>query len=124
MPDSLDGHRLSIPDVLEEYGNPKFGEFLVLPGSRGETRQEGAAASDCAGPQDYRLAIDRPLLKSQREWLVAIRESIAGAVEDGDDRIHVKAEDLGLLDGLIDLTDEIADQAAVSELRESGDADP
>jgi hypothetical protein len=42
---------LSIPDVLEEYGNPKFGEFLVLRGSQGERRQEGAAASDCDGAQ-------------------------------------------------------------------------
>jgi len=92
---------LSIPGVLEEYGNPKFGEFLILPASVGTK-----TTTQCEGPQEYRLTIDGPLFRSQRTILLKLadlaRQDLAYAPLPGDAEV---------LEGLVQLTDEIADQA-------------
>jgi len=144
---------LSTPDILENYGNPSFGEFLPtiddeetatlvnrrfvlydcdmekLVGTQVyASYQEAVDAMDprlqsvlvlpleCEvvssrpalpegteqdGPQaeDYSLRIDGPLLRRQRQLLLRLHGQMAA----GKDR--------ELLEGLVELTDEIADQA-------------
>ena len=96
---------ISTPGILDEYNNPRFGEFLVLPTSQDTktTTQEEVTESVCEGPQEYRLTIDGPLFRSQREMLLKLvdltRQGLAYGPSPGD------AE---LLEGLVQLTDEIA----------------
>jgi len=77
----------STPGILNEYGNPTFGEFFV-PGT------------------SYSLNIGGPEFRQQRELLQnlqgAARAQMPYWLSDGE------AESL---EGLINLTDEIADQA-------------
>jgi hypothetical protein len=99
---------LSIPGVLDEYGSPKFGEFLVatrIQAAEGTSRKR-ATVPVRDHSQAYRLKIDGPLFRSQRQMLLQlaerVRQGLAYTPSPGD------AE---LLEGLIQLTDEIADQA-------------
>lgn len=99
---------ISTPGILDEYGNPRFGEFLVLPASQDSKTAAPVAATEsaCEETQDYRLTIDGPLFRSQREMLLKLanlgREGLAHTPSPGE------AE---LLEGLVQLTEEIADQA-------------
>ncbi len=68
-------------------------------------------ASDAAEPQGtrcgpYDLAIDGPTFRSQRELLLKLQRLAAGRISEVPD-----PNDRELLDGLIELTDELADQA-------------
>jgi len=78
---------LSTPEILDEYDNPRFGEFLV------------------ACPL-YSLTIDGPLFRRQRGLL----ENLLGAVLRGTPRAP-EPDDKELLAGTIELLDAIADQA-------------
>jgi hypothetical protein len=77
---------LSTPGIMEEYGDPRIGEFLVAE----------PAGSDL---QHYTLRIDGPLLRKQRQALL--------------DVVHPKlsGETRKLIEGVSELLDEIADQA-------------
>jgi len=96
---------LSIPGVLDEYGSPRFGEFLVLTGSQdvGRIRRKSVTKPVRVRPQTYRLTIDGPLFRSQRQMLLQLAarvpQGLAYTPSPGD------AE---LLEGLVQLTDEIA----------------
>jgi hypothetical protein len=77
---------LSTPKIMSEYGDPRIDEFLVAE----------PAESD---PQRYTLRIDGPLLRKQRQALL----DVIG--------LKLVEETYEALDGLLNLLDEIADQA-------------
>jgi hypothetical protein len=99
---------VSIPSVLDEYGNPKFSQFLVLPASSdsNESGQGEIAGFACATVRDYRLAIDGPLFRLQRQMLLRLADPVHQGLP-----FNPSAGDAELLEGLLQLTDEIADQA-------------
>jgi hypothetical protein len=84
---------LTIADILDEYGNPKVGRFFVVrPASANE--------------QHYALRIDGGLLRQQRSLLLTLADSVRqGAISIPE------AQAEGLLEGVLSLLDEIADQA-------------
>jgi hypothetical protein len=94
---------LSTPDILDVCGNPSVGEFLVadpLP----------------IDGQLYALRIDADLLRRQKSLLATLVDSaLRGALNLG----QPQAADL--LDGVLSLLDEIADQ---SDERRSATAQP
>jgi len=85
---------LSIPQVMDEYGSPKFGEFFVAGAKKDRPEPDNKK-----GQQTYRLRIDGSLLREQQKTLIGI---IIGQKHAEDTH---KA-----LDGILDLLDEIADQ--------------
>jgi hypothetical protein len=99
---------LSIPGVLDEYGSPKCGEFLVATRIQGAESTPRKRATEPIGErhQAYRLKIDGTLFRSQRQMLLRlaerVRQGLAYTPSPGDAEI---------LEGLVQLTDEIADQA-------------
>jgi hypothetical protein len=99
---------LSTPGIMDEYDNPKMGEFLVAKASQPveTTSQDRAFQSASGRRQVYRFTLDGPRFRSQRQLLLrladCLRQGAAYSPAGGD---------LELLEGLIELTDEIADQA-------------
>jgi hypothetical protein len=85
---------LSTPGIVEEYGDPRFSEFYV-------------AASADHDLQDYTLHIDGPLLANQRQLLLKVFDTVFR----GDPYVAESPKDEELLQGVIVLLDEIADQA-------------
>jgi hypothetical protein len=77
----------SIPGVLDEYGDPRFGEFLVAP-------------TPIAGDLAESIRIDLPLLVTQRQLV----ERIVERARRGAPYVAV-AGDADLLEGLMSLTD-------------------
>jgi len=86
---------ISTPGIVEEYGDPRFGEFLV------------AANTGSHDLRDYALRIDGPLLAKQRELLLKVFDTVFR----GDPYFGESPKDEELLQGIIALLDEIADQA-------------
>jgi len=86
---------LSTPGIVEEYGDPRFGEFFV------------AANAGSHDLQDYALRIDGPLLAKQRQLLLKVFDTVFR----GDPYVAESPKDEELLQGVIALLDEIADQA-------------
>jgi len=84
---------LSTPRIMEEYGDPRMGEFLVAP----------SASTD---GQHYALRIDGGLLRQQRLLLLTLADS-ASKCAIGIPTDQTKE----LLEGVVVLLDEIADQA-------------
>ncbi len=99
---------LSIPGVLDEYGSPKFGEFLVATRIQEAERipRKRAVEPVRDRPQAYRLKIDGPLFRSQRQMLVQLADHVREGLA-----CPSSPSDAELLEGLIHLTDAIADQA-------------
>ena len=56
--------------------------------------------------QDYSLSLDGPLLRRQRDLLIALTEDARNGRQ-----VQLGVEQRELLEGLIELTDAIADQA-------------
>ena len=90
---------LSTPGVLDEYGNPWLGDFYVVDGLAGAGAQSDARKTYC-------LEIDGPQLRAQRQLLLRLKQCMNQGIPLASDPEH---EDL--LEGLINLTDAIADQA-------------
>ena len=86
---------LSTPGIVEEYGDPRFGEFFV------------AASPGNHDLQGYSLRIDGPLLASQRQLLLKVFDTVFR----GDPYAAQSPKDEELLQGVLSLLDEIADQA-------------
>ena len=82
---------LSTPGILDEYGNPRVGEFFVAR----------------PVPKSYTVELDGPLFRTQRELLLRLHHS-AGQGEN----VTLGPKEHQLLEGLLGLTDAIADQAA------------
>lgn len=85
---------LSTPGILDEFGNPTVGEFFVAE----------SAISDL---QRYALRIDGDLLRNQRRLLLKLIDSAHRNVSD----VPKAKDDMDLLEGILTLLDEIADQA-------------
>jgi hypothetical protein len=85
---------LSTPDIMLEYGNPTVEEFFVAD----------IAASKRHG---YVLRIDGGLLRKQRLLLLKLFDAARGNVPSLPRAEH----DTDLLEGILSLLDEIADQA-------------
>jgi hypothetical protein len=84
---------VSTPNILDEYGNPMMGEFLIAKDAANE-------------PQSYILNIDGKAFRRQRELLLKIAHLVRKK------RGYKPAfGDAILLEGLVELTDAIADQA-------------
>jgi len=90
---------LSTPGILEDYGNPALGDFYVV----NECMQAEEQADD---QKTYRLQIDGPAFRTQRELLLKLRELISADIP-----YSASPHDQGRLEGLVELTDELADQA-------------
>jgi hypothetical protein len=76
----------------------------------------------------YYLNLDGPLLKTQRQWLLNMRRNMEDHGGFGG-KIDIAVDDLDMLDGLIELTDALADQAhdrygLDTIIGESANADP
>ncbi|HVX09967.1 MAG TPA: hypothetical protein VHC22_02080 [Pirellulales bacterium] len=56
--------------------------------------------------KDFDLLIDGPLFRRQRELLIAVADSARNRRD-----AHLGADEASLLEGLVELTDAIADQA-------------
>ena len=89
--DTLMETALSTPGILDEYGNPRIGRFFILQ----------------PPPNGYNLELDGPLFRAQRELLLRLHHA-AGQGEP----ITLRPSERELLEGLLGLTDAIADQAA------------
>jgi hypothetical protein len=89
--DTLMATALSTPGILDEYGNPHVGQFSILK----------------LIPKSYALELDGPLFRTQRELLLRLHHASGqgGTVILGPNEYE-------LLEGLLSLTDAIADQAA------------
>jgi hypothetical protein len=57
-------------------------------------------------PDDYSLLIDGPLFRKQRELLIALADSARN-----ERAMQIGSDEASLLEGLVELTDAIADQA-------------
>ena len=86
---------LSTPDILEEYGNLRVGEFFV------------ASETAMSALKPYALCIDGQLLRSQRQLLLKLVDTTFC----GKPYAPPANEDRDLFEGIIELLDEIADQA-------------
>ena len=82
---------LSTPDILDDYGNPRIGQFFIAR----------------PVPKSYTLELDGPLFRTQRELLLWLHQA-AGQGET----VTLGPKEHELLEGLLGLTDAIADQAA------------
>ncbi len=85
---------LSIPGVMDEYGNPTMNEFFVAE----------VAGSDM---QRYALRIDGPLLANQRRLLLKVLDTVFR----DEPYVPEANDDEDLLQGILALLDELADQA-------------
>jgi hypothetical protein len=85
---------LSTPGVMAEYGDSQVGEFLV---AAADDSRHGSCAKDRR--PSYTLQVNGPLLRKQRQALLDVI------------RLKLAEETYEALDGLLDLMDEIADQA-------------
>ena len=85
---------LSTPGILSEYGNPTINEFLVAKVARSDLHH-------------YALRIDGDLLRSQRRLLLKLFDSARRNVS----KVPKSRVDTDLLEGILALLDEIADQA-------------
>jgi hypothetical protein len=134
----------SIPGVLDEYGEPRFGEFFVAPTTRQRSfvsaadPEEEAEEEETARQQGLLLVpmviegespatritrdsvepirIDLPLLVTQRQLV----ERIVGLAREGAPYVAV-AGDADLLEGLMSLTDAIVGLPLDSSVRPSAD---
>lgn len=84
---------LSIPDVMDEYGNPKVGEFFVLKAAH--THQDRVPADE---RQVYTFRIGGSLLREQTRLVMKLIADNGG-------------KDKELLEGILSLLEDIADQA-------------
>ncbi len=82
---------LSTPGILDECGNPQVGQFFIAP----------------PPAKSYTLELDGPLFRAQRELLLRLHHA-AGQGET----VTLGPKEHELLEGLLGLTDAIADQAA------------
>ena len=82
---------LSTPDILDDYGNPRIGPFSIAR----------------PVPKTYTLELDGPLFRDQRELLLRLHHA-AGQSKS----VTLGPKEHELLEGLLGLTDAIADQAA------------
>lgn len=102
---------LSTPGIVEEYGDPRFGEFFV------------AADAGNRDLQDYALRIDGPLLANQRQLLLKVFDTVFR----GAPYVAESPRDEELLQGVFALLDEIADQGhdrhGLASLLEADDSD-
>jgi len=94
----------STPGILDDYGNPVFGEFFVHNEKQSSNQQY------------YVLDIGATMFQSQRMLLQQLYEEIGRLRLDGLPIAHTmlpgtEATVAELLCGLINLTDAIADQA-------------
>ncbi len=89
--DTLMETALSTPGILDECGNPRIGKLCILQ----------------PPPNGYDLELDGPLFRAQRELLLRLHHA-AGMGES----IPLGPAEEELLEGLLGLTDAIADQAA------------
>jgi hypothetical protein len=95
---------LSTPDIFSDYGNPRLGEFFLA--TEGTTPLTPKEINTMNEPNQYTLRIDGPAFRAQRKLLIVIA-----------DLVHCKRHyepspgDEQLLEGLLNLTDAIADQA-------------
>ena len=89
--DTLMETALSTPGILDEYGNPRIGEFGILQ----------------PAPKSYALELDGPLFRMQRELLLRLHHATGRG-----ESIPLGPKEHELLEGLLGLTDAIADQAA------------
>jgi hypothetical protein len=94
---------LSIPGALDEYGNPEVGEFLIA----GAALNPAPVDRPVSPPLGYELRIDGPLLHAQRRLLLRLLD----AVSHHQAYVPKTRDERGLWEGLISLTDAIADQA-------------
>ena len=85
---------LSTPEILDEYGNPKVGEFFVLKAAR--ARQARGSPAD--GPEVYALRIGGSLLRAQMRLVMTLTGEKTGI-------------DKEVLEGILSLLEGIADQA-------------
>jgi hypothetical protein len=95
---------LSTPDILSEHNNPKLGEFSVA--TETTTPPKPSEINAMNEPNQYTFCIDGPAFRAQRNLLVKIADLVHRKrhyeSSPGDER---------LLEGLLNLTDAIADQA-------------
>ena len=82
---------VSTPGILGEYGNPQIGRFSIFQ----------------PVPKSYTLELDGPLFRTQRELLLRLHHA-SGQGET----VILGPNEYELLEGLLGLTDAIADQAA------------
>ncbi len=82
---------LSTPGILDEYGNPQVGRFFIA-----------APQANC-----YTLELDGPLFRDQRELLLRVGHALGQG-----QTVTLGPKERELLEGLLGLTDAIADQAA------------
>ena len=90
---------LSTPGILEDYGNPALGDFYVVNDCMQAETQSNVQKTFC-------LRIDGPTFRSQRELLLKLRELVSADIP-----YSASPHDQGRLEGLIELTDALADQA-------------
>ncbi len=99
----------STPDILDDYANPSIGEFLVATpavDSVSSDPQRVGLANTVEGQPSYSLSIDGPAFRQQRELLQRLRSSAVSKMPYGS-----APGETELLEGLIELTDALADQA-------------
>ncbi len=89
---------MSTPKILDEYGDVRVDEFFV------ECNQDTTMSNRSV--QCYRLAIDGPAFRCQRELLLKLQSFTENACS-----YTPGFGDADLFSGLINLTDELADQA-------------
>ena len=94
---------MSTPDIMSEYGNPNPGEFYVAKEPVVTAPKVTRAMNE---QRQYTLHIDGKLFRGQRELLMRLL-----ALVHGKQAYQPKPGDEGLLEGLVNLTDAIADQA-------------
>ena len=91
---------LSTPGILDDYQNPKVGEFLVA----GAALNAGSVDRPVSPMLCYELQIDGPLLRAQRRLLLKLLD----AVSRHEAYIPKTLNERGLWEGLVALTDAIA----------------
>ena len=98
----------SLASLLDRFGLvPGLGDDgKVIPPGRMKEDAEDSADAPTASLR-YDLTIDGPALRAQRKRLVELADAL-----DRGQPAQLAPSDKELLDGLVNLTDEIADQAA------------
>ncbi|HBO44909.1 MAG TPA: hypothetical protein DD670_13470 [Planctomycetaceae bacterium] len=84
---------LSTPGILDDHGNPRVGDFSSVA----SLIRKNQPAEHC---KLYALHLDGPALQKQRRLLLEISNRVVG-----------NPPDVETLDGLINLLDDLADQA-------------
>jgi len=93
----------SYPEAADDAS--ELDNVIVMP-LMFEKEAAGVAEPETTKPRPYSLVIDGPTFRSQRELLLKLQKVAAGRTPNVPDR-----GDRELLEGLIELTDELADQA-------------